>query len=420
MFVTNGTVLAPQNDVTFGPQHFSIGDTGDRLNVGTHQVTFQNPTTVSNGGAIVGSAGGSVHTQGNSVYLGNANESQFTPPLVVENGLTYASGVFSGTITINHGGTLRVKAPPAGTITAVKDVTVTGSLDGENSDVNFYMRGQNFVVNGSVSVAEIHLAGASQQTITGTGSLSLHDVYVDAPGGVKLNAPLSLDGQLSLSQNLYVGSSTLVTLTESAITAGENSDKDIFGTVKRTGPFQTDKLYSFGNLNLTVVFTNAGTALPAVITMTVNQAPWKDLPGSINRSVSIQTTGGNGWSGSLMLDYRDAELHGREDYLQAWTRASSSAPWARISYSERECQSELDLVPGFDSFFGLGFGYLLHLPSDGVAVNKAKRSIFDESIECPALNGSQIYWSQTSEFTHSWKSVLFTEIIFVLSTVDAS
>ena len=27
LFVTNGTVLAPQNDVTFGPQHFSIGDT---------------------------------------------------------------------------------------------------------------------------------------------------------------------------------------------------------------------------------------------------------------------------------------------------------------------------------------------------------------------------------------------------------
>jgi hypothetical protein len=199
-------------------------------------------------------------------------------------------------------------------------VTVTGSLDGENSDVNFYMRGQNFVVNGSVSVAELHLAGTSQQTITGTGSLSPHDVYVDAPGGVKLNAPLSLDGQLSLSQNLYVGSSALVTLTESAITAGENSDKDIFGTVKRTGPFQTDKLYSFGNLNLTVVFTNAGTALPTVITMTVHQAPWKDLPGSINRSVSIQTTGGNGWSGSLTLNYRDTELHGREDYLMGFDK----------------------------------------------------------------------------------------------------
>jgi hypothetical protein len=334
LFVTNGTALAPQNDMTFGPQHFSIGDTGDRLNVGTFKVTFQNPAAVSNAGAIVGLAGGSVHTQGNSVYLGNTNEAQFTPPLVVENGLTYASGVFSGTITINQGGTLRVKALPAGTITAVKDVTVTGSLDGENSDINFYMRGQNLVVDGSISVAELHLAGVSQQTITGTGSLSLRDMYVDAPGGVKLNAPLGLNGQLSLSQNLYVGSSTLVTLTESAITAGENSDKDIFGMVKRIGPFQTDKPYSFGNLNLTVVFTDVGSSLPAAITMTVNQAPWKDLPGSINRSYRIQTAGGSGWSGSLKLDYRDSELHGLEDYLQAWTRSSSSAPWAQIPYSE--------------------------------------------------------------------------------------
>jgi hypothetical protein len=223
---------------------------------------------------------------------------------------------------------------PAGTITAARDVTVTGSLDGESSDVNFYMRGQNLVVNGSVSVAELHLAGTSQQTITGTGSLSPHDMYVDPPGGVKLNAPLSLDGRLSLSQNLYVGSSTLVTLTESAISAGANSDKDIFGTVKRTGPFITDTLYSFGNRYLTIAFTQVGSALPTMVTMTVSQAPWKDLPGSINRSYTIQTSGGSGWTADLTMDYRDSELHGPANFLQAWTRPSSSAPWARIPYSE--------------------------------------------------------------------------------------
>jgi hypothetical protein len=89
-----------------------------------------------------------------------------------------------------------------------------------------------------------------------------------------------------------------------------------------------------GNLNLTVVFTDAGTALPTAITMTVNQAPWKDLPGSINRNVSIQTAEGSGWSGSLRLDYRDSELHGPADFLQVWTRSSSSSPWAKIPYSE--------------------------------------------------------------------------------------
>ncbi len=354
LFVTNGTSLAPRNDMTFGPQHFSIGGAGDRLNVGTHQVTFQNPTAVSNAGAIVGSAGGSVHTQGNSVYLGNTNEAQFTPPLVVENGLTYASGVFSGTITINQDGTLRVKAPPAGTITAVKDVTVTGSLDGENSDINFYMRGQNLVVDGSVSVPELHLAGASQQTITGTGSLSSRDMYVDAPGGVRLNAPLDLNGQLSLSQNLYVGSSTLVTLTESAVTAGENSDKDIFGSVKRIGPFQIDKLYSFGNRNLTVVFTDAGSLLPVAITMTVKQAPWSDLPGSINRSYRIQTASGSGWSGSLTLDYRDAELHGLEDYLQVWTRSLASTPWVQFPYSEANFNQNWIALQGLTHFSDWG------------------------------------------------------------------
>jgi len=177
---------------------------------------------------------------------------------------------------------------------------------------------------------------------------------VDALGGVKLNVPLSLDGQLSLSQNLYVGSSTMVTLTETAITAGENSDKDIFGTVKRTGPFQTDKPYSFGNLNLAVIFTNAGTALPTAITMTVSQAPWKDLPGSIDRGYAIRTAGGSGWSGNLTLDYRDTELHGREDYLQTWTRSSSYASWARIPYSEANVNQNWISFQGLTHFSDWG------------------------------------------------------------------
>jgi hypothetical protein len=354
LFIANNTFLTPQSDVTFGPHHFSISTSGDRLNIGAHKVTFKSPVAVGNADLIVGAPGGSIHTQGDSVSIGITNQAHFTPPLVVENGVTYAGGVFSGTITINQGSTLRVMAPPAGSITAATNVTVTGSLDGENSDVNFYMRGQNLVVNGTVSVAELHLAGAAQQTITGTGSLSPHDLVVDAPGGVRLNAPLSLDGQLALNQNLYVGSTTLVTLTETATTSADNSNTDIFGMVKRTGPFQLDKPYSFGNLYLTVVFTDAGTALPTAMTMTVSQSPWSDLPGSINRSVSIQTAGGSGWSGSLMLDYRDSELHGREDFLQAWTRSSSSASWAQIPYSEAHFGQDWILFQGLNHFSDWG------------------------------------------------------------------
>jgi hypothetical protein len=352
------------SNVTFGPQHFSIGTDGDLLDVSTFKVTFKNPVAVGDAGSIVGASGGTVHTQGNGVSISIPNEAKFNLPLVVESGVTYASGVFSGTITINQGGTLRVMAPPAGTITAVKDVTVTGSLDGENSGINFSMRGQNLVVNGSVSVAELDMVGASQQTITGTGSLNLHDLYVDAPGGVKLNAPLSLDGLLSLSQNLYVGSSTMVTLTETASTAGENSDKDIFGTVKRTGPFQTDKPYSFGNLNLAVIFTNVGTSLPTAITMTVSQAPWKDLPGSINRSYAIRTAGGSGWTADLTLDYRDLELHGPDDYLKAWTRSSSSTPWARIPYTDWDFNQNWIAFQGLTHFSDWGLViYSIYLPT---------------------------------------------------------
>ena len=357
LFVTNDTRLTAMSNLTFGPQHFVIY-AGNWLDVGDYKITFKNPVAVDDVGSIVGSPSGTVHTQGYDVSIGVPNEAYFGPPLVVESGVTHAFGVFSGTITISQSATLRVMAFPAGTATAAKDVTVNGVLDGEDSDVSFNMLGQTLNVNGSVSVAELDMVGASQQTITGTGSLNLHNLYVAAPGGIKLNAPLSLDDWLTLNQNLYVGSNTLVTLTESAITTGDNSDQDIFGTVKRIGPFQIDKLYSFGNRNLTVVFTDTGISLPTAMTMTINQAPWKDLPGSINRSYRIQTDGGSGWFSNLTLDYRDSELHGEKEYLQAWSRTSASATWARTPYSVAH------INPNWISFDGLthfsDWGLVIH------------------------------------------------------------
>jgi cytoskeletal protein CcmA (bactofilin family) len=328
IFVPTGTHLIARSNVNFGLQNIYFDDP---LDVNTYKVTFKSPASVH--GSIVGSPGGSVHTQGDGVSINLSNGTQFTPPLVVEDGVTHAYGTFSGTITVDLEGTLRVMAAPAGMIKAANDMTVTGTLDGEDSEVAFVLLGPKLTVNGNVSVAEINLQGTAQQTITGTGSLSLHHLSVEAPGGAWLNAPLTLDGRLTLHQNLYVGSSTLITLTASAITTGENSDKDIFGTVKRTGPFLKDEIYSFGNRNLTVAFTDVGSALPTAITMTLKQAPWKDLPGSINRSISLQTAGGSGWTGTLTLDYRDAELHGPPDFLQVWTRTSASSPWTKLPYS---------------------------------------------------------------------------------------
>ncbi|HSD84990.1 MAG TPA: hypothetical protein VLG46_14075, partial [Anaerolineae bacterium] len=125
LFVTNGTHLTARSDVTFGPQHVLFDDP---LDVGTFKVTFTSPASV--GGSIVGSPGGSVHTQGDGVSINLSNGECFTPPLVVDNGVTHAYGTFSGTITINQGGTLRVMAAPAGVIKAANEVTVTGTLDG--------------------------------------------------------------------------------------------------------------------------------------------------------------------------------------------------------------------------------------------------------------------------------------------------
>jgi hypothetical protein len=355
LFVSDNTHLTAHSNLTFNPQHFSIGDDGDLLDIGNFKVTFKAPGEVIDAGTITGSSGGSIHTQDEGLSIQVLNGAHFYPPLVVENGVTHASGVFSGSLTVEQEGTLRVIAPPAGSIIATGNVTVNGVLDGESEADIFEMRGQHLTVNGSVSVASLVLNCTSTQDITGYGYLDLHNLSVLTPGGVNLAVRLYLDGILELNANLYVDDSVWIGLDETAILSGENSDKDIFGSVERYGPFIKDKSYSFGNLSLTVTFTDAGSALPTSVIMVVKRTPWGDLPGSINRSYSMYTMGGNGWVADLKLDYRDSELHGKEVYLQTWTRpSSSSVPWARFAYTEANLNQNWIKFEGLTHFSDWG------------------------------------------------------------------
>jgi hypothetical protein len=249
-------------------------------------------------------------------------------------------------------------ALPAGSLAAKSSVTVNGVLDGDDDDVSFVMQGDELNVNGEVSVASLYMQGASSQKITGNGSLDVHNLSVGAPGGVNLGVPLDLDGWLALNANLFAGSGSTVTLAESAITNGENSDKDIFGKVKRVGPFLKDKTYSFGNRSLTLTFTNTGSGLPTQVQLDLAQQAWTNLAGSIRRGFTFTSTGGSGWSANLSLDYRDSELAGREEFLQTWTRSNSAQRWVRASYSELNTTQNWIRLDGITHFSD--WGLVLH------------------------------------------------------------
>jgi len=353
LFIDTTTHLKVMSNLTFSPQHFLVREDGSQLDVGAFTVTFNAPVEVDDSGSITGSPGGAVYTQNTPVKILVPNEALFNVPLVVKSGITGANGVFDGPVTVDHGATLRVIISPSGYLAANDIVTVNGDLDCDTSET-FVLRGQQMVINGKVGMGSLYLQGVNHQNITGSGSMTFHNLSVDAPGGVDLSVPFQLNGWLALNANLNMVNNGVATLSESAVLTGANADTDIFGKVTRWGSFQKDKSYSFGNLYLTFTFTNNGSGLPSQISLDLKQERWNDLRGSIRRSFSFQTTGGSGWTGSLTLDYRDSELPGPENLLQTWTRASSGLRWMRAVYAEADSTQNWIRLDGLTHFSDWG------------------------------------------------------------------
>ncbi|HVP22268.1 MAG TPA: hypothetical protein VMS73_10455 [Anaerolineaceae bacterium] len=352
--IAGPTHLTADSDTNFSPFSFFINNDGSVFDIGNHQVTFNGPGQLGVSGSLIGATNGTVHTLGADLEIHIPNGGLFTPPLYVDGGVTHALGTFSGPITVALGGTLLVMAPPAGSITALQDVTINGTLGGEDPTSGYFeMKGLVMTVNGQVTVADLRLDGPWEQVIIGGGLLNLHSMEVEAPAGLLLSVPLQLDQTLSLSTNVYAPNIT-ITLATSAAISGNNSDKDIFSTIKRNGPFLKDTTYSFGNLNLTITFANSSVTLPTSVTMKVSQAPWAGLRGSIRRSYTIQTAGGGNWSATLRLDYRDTEFLGNADYLQAWARPSAGNPWVRQAITTSDANQDWIELAGLTHFSDWG------------------------------------------------------------------
>ena len=71
--------------------------------------------------------------------------------------------------------------------------------------------------------------------------------------------------------------------------------------------------------------------------MVVHKSPTEGLLTSIDRSYTLTTTNGGGWTATLRLHYRDDEMRGMsEQDLRLWTRAESGDPWTNITPSHSD------------------------------------------------------------------------------------
>lgn len=190
--IVEDTKVKPTGAVTFKTNAFTVGGSGytggNVLELSSAEVTFDGSSgavLVSNLESIVGDY--AVNTIG-TVEVGGPLGSHFNAPLHVRSGITSGWGTFNGTITVDFGGTLRVRGAPAGSLIANSIVSNSGTIDTTVDTDQFVMHGQRFINNANavVDVGEFHFQDTdSEMFLEGAGMWS-NDVNLHVDGDTRL------------------------------------------------------------------------------------------------------------------------------------------------------------------------------------------------------------------------------------------
>jgi hypothetical protein len=180
----------------------------------------------------------------------------------------------------------------------------------------------DFQTQGSFrSEGRLAFAGVGEQRITGMGSLSLNDVRLVQGAQVTAWMPFTVTGQLRLDADLTMVDHP-VTMATGATSAGTG---DVWGTVRRPGPFDRRRAVSFGNPNVSALFTS-GTP-PAWVQVKLERGAPLGLPRAVARTYEITSGGGQGWQATLRLRYRSDELNGEPESTLYLYRRQGDGSW---------------------------------------------------------------------------------------------
>lgn len=218
------------------------------------------------------------------------------------------------------------------------DIELDGALVLSTADGGDISLGGNWINEGvfTPNGRQVTFNGTTYQSISGQPT-EFDKLKIDNPSGVSLNIASIVDDVLNLAQgDLFTGSSAL----EMGVNATSMGVGDVVGTVYRPG-LTNGIVYSFGNPTVSLLFSGRGPA--DVMVNLVRSAPG-DLSSAVGRTYTITPFGGDVFSATLRLAYRDSELGGNsEANLQLWrndgvqwtkqtkTGSNTSANWVEKS-----------------------------------------------------------------------------------------
>jgi len=236
----------------------------------------------------------------------------------------------SGTHALNNaGGTGSFSATNLVDVISGSTVTLNNNL--QAGAISVLAGGSMNITNRTLSLngsgAALAVAGGATFTTTGStvifngtaaqqaagiayNNLTINNTTGTFVTGVTLTGNATVNGALALtSSDLDTGA---FTLTQPNTTASTGVS-DVVGTIARTGgPFALATPLTFGNPNNIITFT-AGASRPTTMTVTMAKAPPATYAVAVARNYTITPTGGAGYTATLRLHYRDAELNGNDE-----------------------------------------------------------------------------------------------------------
>ncbi len=327
-FINRPTVLRLGSDHQMNELAVRVGAGFD---ISSRTLSIQGPNRGSNGPLVV-APGGLITTTNSTVVYNGTTPQLVTSYIVSYHNLTTNNAQPTEASQTAHPlvvrGTLRVQRGPL-TINRCDCHAVQvdeGAMLTVNENNQVTVSG-NWTNNGTVAAQDgttVVFDGTEAQRIAGENPTTFRHLSIKNPAGVELDTDATVATRLTLDHDIRATGEQTLTLHTTAPTTGNG---DVWGKVRRPGPFTAGTAYSFGNPDVRLTFAQSPT-LPTGIVVELKKERPERFTAGIERTYRITAEGGQDFTATLRLHYRDEELAvAAEEELRLWKQELNGGAW---------------------------------------------------------------------------------------------
>ena len=374
------------NDVTMALNQLQVARAAT-LNIGNHTLTLTGSTYLftSNGGRITGTGLVKMQPGAGTATIGSVlTGTLIDPSLEIVAGTVKLSGtVIAGRLTVDQGATLSLFGSLG--LKAEGDVTINGTLNAFSGAPMMFFKGDTLTNNGKIEGNVSPIFGDYDrqyvQRLAGSGSWTgTPFLLIDSTSTTTLLSNVTYDGgSMYVEGRLNTGAFTLTL----PCNVGWIGNGDVVGNVRRLNLANCPgAALAYGNPFTTIQFTSG--MAPSEMMVNIALSSPAGFANAVSRAYTITPTGGNLYTATLRLHYRDSELNGNdESSLQLWRRGGGI--WNAQGATNRDTNKNWVEQSGITAFSPWTLGTAVPTPMPAPATVQLSASNYDVEEECTAV-----------------------------------